>query len=76
MSSITRSGKLYQERMEPHLRNTRRTPSPHHDVSINAAHTLPLRPPLPPVEVLHAEDDKPPDSGLTEAWPHGDEEIS
>jgi hypothetical protein len=76
MAKVTHSGKLYQERIQPDHRNTRRTPAPHHDMSINAAHSLPLLPPLPTAEVLHAEDDKPPDSGLTGPWPHGDEEVS
>ena len=76
MATITHSGKLYQERMEPAHRNTRRTPAPHHDMGINAAHVLPLHPPFPPPHVLHAEDDKPPDSGLVAPWPFGDEEIT
>lgn len=74
--ATSRSAKLYQERHDPAHRNTRRTPGPHHDLGLNAAHTLPLRPPLPTQEVLHAEGDKPPDSGLTKPWPFGDEEIS
>lgn len=76
VAQISRSGKLYQERMQPDHRVTRRTPAPHHDVGINAAHGLELNPPFPPPPVLHAEDDKPPDTGLTEPWPFGDEEIS
>lgn len=76
MVNVTRSGKLYQERMLPAQRQTRRTPAPHHDMSMNAAHALPMHSPYPQISVLHAEDDKPPDSGLTEPWPYGDEEIS
>jgi hypothetical protein len=66
---ISGSSKQYQERMEPDHRNTRRYPGPHHDLVMNAAHALPLDPPLPRIDVLHAEDDKPPDSGLTGTWP-------
>jgi len=73
---VSKSAKLYQERMQPDHRVTRRIPAPHHDMSINAAHTLDLHPPFPPSHILHAEDDKPPDSGLTEPWPFGEEEIS
>jgi hypothetical protein len=76
MAQVTRSGKLYQERMQPAHRKTRRTPAPHHDMGLNAAHGLTLHPPYPPPEVLHLEDNKPPDSGLTEPWPFGSEEIS
>jgi hypothetical protein len=72
---LSRSPKLYQERKQPDHRTTRRYPALRHDLAINPAHALPMSPPLPTVPVLHAEDNKPPDAGLTEVWPHGEVEI-
>jgi len=68
---LTRSAKLYQERRQPEHRNTRRHPGMHHDMGMNAAHTLTLRPPYPTIKVLLTEDDIPPDAGRTEPWPWG-----
>lgn len=68
---ISKSAKFYQERREPDLRNTRRQPGMHQDMSINAVHFLPLRPPYPTIPVLHDIDDTPPDAGKTKVWPWG-----
>lgn len=74
---ISMSMKLYQERMQPEHRETRRQPGPHIDLAGNAAHRMEQRPPLPNIDVLHAEDDKPPAAAGTEVWPwgHVEEEI-
>ncbi len=68
---LTKSAKLYQERRDPKNRNTRRLPGLHHDFGMNAANTMPMRAPLPTIETLHIENDKPPDAGLTDIWPWG-----
>lgn len=68
---LTKSAKLYQERRQPEHRNTRRHPGPHHDMLMNAAHSLEMRAPYPTVQTLHDEDDKPPDAGATDVWPWG-----
>lgn len=68
---LSRSAKRYQELREPEHRTTRRRPSPHLDRRDNGAHSLEMKPPYPLYDVLHAEDDKPPESGLTSPWPHG-----
>lgn len=74
---LSRSAKLYQERREPEHRTTRRRPNAHLDLGENAAHTVEMQPPYPTIDVLHAEDDQPPDAAATEVWPHGfvEEEI-
>jgi len=74
---LSRSAKLYQELREPDHRTTRRTPSPHINLGDNAAHHLEMKTPYPLYDVLHEEDDKPPESGRTDPWPHGhvEEEI-
>lgn len=68
---LSRSAKLYQEMRQPEHRETRRQPGTHIDLGNNAAITMELKPPYPTIDVLHAEDDKPPEAGLTEPWPHG-----
>lgn len=73
---LTRSPKLYMERRMPSHRTTRRTPAPHLDPGIGAEHSLVLKPPYPTIDVLHAENDKPPAAALTEVWPYGSEEIT
>jgi hypothetical protein len=44
----------------------------------NAVHGMEMQPPYPTIDVLHAEDDKPPGAGGTDPWPHGftEEEIT
>ena len=45
---------------------------------MNAANTMELRAPHPIVPVLFAEDDFPPDAGVTKPWPwgvKGEEEV-
>jgi hypothetical protein len=44
----------------------------------NAVHSMEMKPPFPTIDVLHAEDDKPPEAGGTDVWPHGytEEEIT
>lgn len=72
---LSKSAKLYQERMQPDHRTTRREPGFWHDLGLNAVHDLDLKPPYPVVEVLHDQGGKPPDAGLTEPWMHGEEEL-
>lgn len=72
---LSKSARLYQERMEPEHRNTRRFPAARHDLGINAAHGLPMHPPYPTVDILHDEDNKPPEAGETGVWPRGAIEI-
>ena len=75
MVLIGRSAKLYQELKEPTHRTTRRGPGPRHSVELNAANTLELTRPLPTPNVLHAQDNKPPESGATtKPGPYGNEE--
>ena len=71
---ISMSAKLYQERRLPDDRNTRRRPGPRTDLARNLVHRIPLSPPLPTAGVLQDEDNHPPDSALTQPWPHGGEE--
>ncbi len=75
--ALSQSAKLYQERMLPLDRTTRRLPSPRSNMDSNLVHRIPLAPPSPTLEVLHREDDKPPDAGSTSPWPWGvgEEEI-
>ena len=89
---LMKSVKLYQERKQPANRTTRRSPGFHHDLSLNAAHTLPLSAPYPTSEVRQieagnagldcgcgdpaAEHRHPPDGLLTTPWLHGSEELS
>jgi hypothetical protein len=75
---LSQSAKLYQERRQPTHRETRRTPNTHLDLAENAVHTMDMRPPYPTIDVLHAEDYKPPEGGATTVWPHGytEEEIT
>lgn len=69
---IGRSAKLYQERRQPDVRNTRRVPGPRFNMSDNAANIIPLEAPLPLGALLHdINGDPPPDAGLTKPWPHG-----
>ena len=73
--NLTRSAKLYQERRVPQDRNTERRPGPRSDMCRNLVNTLPMHPPLPLVVVIREEGNQSPDQGLTEAWPHGSEEL-
>lgn len=75
MVTLSRSPKLYFERRLPQDRNTRRRPGPRSDYSRTLVHSLSMAPPLPTPAVLHAENDKPPDAGATQPWPHGMAEI-
>lgn len=68
---LSQSAKLYQERVEPAHRETRRQPNAHLDMAANAVHTMDMQPPYPTIDVLHATDDKPPDAGGTTPWPYG-----
>ena len=72
--NLSQSGKLYQERRLPEDRLTRRRPGPRMDVDANLARHIPLTAPLPLPELLQEVVAMPPDSGLTEAWPHGKQE--
>lgn len=75
---LSMSAKLYQEMRQPDHRETRRTPNTHIDLRGNAVHDLAMRPPYPTIDVLHGEDDKPPEAGGTDPWPYGtvEEEIT
>jgi len=68
---LSRSAKLYQEMREPEHRETHRQPNTHLALADNAANTMEMKPPYPTIDVLHAEDDKPPAAGATDLWPHG-----
>lgn len=74
--TISHSAKLYQERFLPNDRTTRRLPSPRSNMDANLVHTLPLKPPYPSPKVLQERGGHPPDAGLTQPWPYGEEEIT
>jgi hypothetical protein len=42
----------------------------------NLVHTLPLAAPYPSPDVLQKRVQQPPDAGLTQPWPYGEEEIT
>jgi len=87
---LTKSAKLYQERKQPDVRTTRRSPAFYHNLKINAVHTLDLGAPYPTAEVKQIEGGNveycgnpatdygshPPDGALTDVWLHGEEELS
>ena len=73
---ISHSAKLYQERRLPQDRTTRRLPSPRSNMDANPVHRIPLKPPFPTPDVLHAQGGHPPDAGLTTSWPYGEDEIA
>lgn len=76
MPRLSKSPKLYQERRLPADRQTLRGPGPRSDFDNNLARAIPLLPPLPLPELLHAAGGGPPtDGGETTPWPHGSEEI-
>jgi hypothetical protein len=67
------SAKLYQERREPRIRPTLRGPGPYVALWQNPVNHLTLEPPLPaPVQQTCAAGVLAPDTGKTQAWPHGD----
>lgn len=71
---IGKSAKLYQERRG--LRSTLRGPGPRILLDANKAHTLDLVAPLPLPDLLQAvQATQPPAAGLTQAWPHGTQEL-
>lgn len=73
MPTVGKSAKLYQERRQPYLRETLRGPGPNLNLEDNAAHDLPLEPPLPSPPLIQPKDCAPAnDSGQTQYWPHGD----
>jgi hypothetical protein len=74
--TIGRSGKNYQERKGPELRNTRRGPGFMWSPTQNATHSLPLDAPLPLPDLLHDDPSQSaPEGQLTKPWPHGQTEV-
>lgn len=74
--TISHSAQLFQERRIPTDRTTRRLPSPRSDMDANPVHQIPFKPPYPTPGVLQAQGGHPPDAGLTQPWPYGEEEIT
>jgi|JI9StandDraft_1071089.scaffolds.fasta_scaffold73760_3 hypothetical protein len=74
--SISRSAKLFQERRIPGDRVTRRLPAPRSSLSDSKIHQIPLQPPYPSPDVIRSEGGLPPDGGLTQTWPYGEEVIT
>lgn len=68
---LSRSAKRYMERRSPGLQGTFRKPNAHLNLTANAIHSLEMDPPYPLVDVLHCQNNQPPDSGGTKPWPHG-----
>lgn len=66
---ISRSAKLFQERRIPADQLTLRLPGPRSNFDANRVHFLPLSPPYPIPDVLHAEQRNAPDNAHTSVWP-------
>lgn len=73
---LSKSAKLFQERRIPKDRTTRRLPAPRANLGKNLVHRIPLKPPYPTTAVLQREGGQPPDAGLTQPWPFGEQEIT
>lgn len=69
---VGRSAKLYQERRQPHIQPTMRSPGPQVYLPDNAVHTLNLEPPFPNPALI---DNTPVDTGKTTVWPYGDNTV-
>ena len=55
MPQLSKSAKLYQERKQPDVRTTRRSPGFYHNFRINAVHTMAMSQPAPIADVLQAQ---------------------
>lgn len=76
MVELSQSAKLYQERRLPDGRSTRRGPGPQIRLSDSPIGSYPLSPPLPAPDLLREEQPElVTDTGLTQAWPHGEAEV-
>lgn len=70
---IGKSARRYQERRQPDIRKTLRSPGPELNLGANEVHNMPLAAPLPLPDLIQNENgNPPPDIGRTQAWPWGD----